>query len=287
MLHSAGKPLYALSLLSVTLLVGCGGEDRDASVAKPPVVGAAYQQTRPIDQSGWHDIDPHAPALAVASASGRALPPIDPAVAAQIGQINAMAVSQGGACYRKPKELARSNRAEWGMTSGREEQLSVAQVTLSKNFIAKRAQYDSLVRISASQHSVDPVLVHAIITQESGYDPTARSAVGAVGLMQLMPETGKEVGVLPYERTHPGKNIHGGSLYFKRLIKQMNGNVALAIASYNAGAGNVQWCGYRIPPFKETRHYVQMVMGYATVYKREQSARSGQPNPSSTARQSL
>lgn len=116
--------------------------------------------------------------------------------------------------------------------------------------------YDDIIEEAAVVHGVDSDLIHAVIQTESGFDPTAESPVGAQGLMQLMPALQQDLGVLdPFDAR---QNIMAGTQYLKRLLDRHGGNVALALACYNAGPGNVT--KYRgMPPFKETRNYVKKI----------------------------
>ena len=116
--------------------------------------------------------------------------------------------------------------------------------------------YPDVINEVASLHQVDPYLVRAIIHAESAYQPDAKSPKGAQGLMQLMPATQQELGVVdPYD---PVDNIEGGTRYLARMLDLFDGDVELASAAYNAGPGAVQQHG-GIPPYAETREYVRRV----------------------------
>ncbi|MBK9235578.1 MAG: lytic transglycosylase domain-containing protein [Rhodoferax sp.] len=116
--------------------------------------------------------------------------------------------------------------------------------------------YGEAIDAAAKAHDLDPALVRAVIHAESGFNPKARSHKGAVGLMQLMPATAREVGVR--DARVPSHNIRGGTQYLASLLAQFRGDVTLAAAAYNAGPAAVaKYAG--IPPYAETQVYVQRV----------------------------
>lgn len=141
------------------------------------------------------------------------------------------------------------------------------------------------VRNNADQQSLDPAIVLGVMRQESMLDSRAESAVGAMGLMQIMPRTGRQIAgeikqTLASESSlfDPGINIRLGAYYFKKLLKRFGGHVAVAAAAYNAGPAKVAaWLPVSIPvpadiwietiPFKETRKYVSSVLAYAIIYQ--------------------
>jgi soluble lytic murein transglycosylase-like protein len=119
------------------------------------------------------------------------------------------------------------------------------------------ARFESLVLEHSARQSLRPELVRAVIQVESGFNQWARSPKGAMGLMQLMPQTARELGVT--NAYDPAQNIAGGTRYLRQLLDKYSGNETLALAAYNAGSGAVDRHGRRIPPYKETQAYVRKV----------------------------
>lgn len=129
--------------------------------------------------------------------------------------------------------------------------------SIRAEFFAEEIPYGELIWEKSKKYDVDPALVAAVIEQESRFKPRARSHVGAKGLMQLMPRTGRWMGAR--DLYNPEQNVDAGVKYIKYLDKRFNGDLKKIIAAYNGGEGNVK--RYRgIPPFRETRQYVKKVM---------------------------
>ena len=130
----------------------------------------------------------------------------------------------------------------------------------------KESLYHPIILRAAKRHRVDPALVKAIIMAESGYNAQAVSKRGASGLMQLMPNTAKALGVK--NAFDPEHNVNGGVKYFRDLLDQFDDDVKLAVAAYNAGSSKVR--KHRdVPPIRATQLYVKKVFEYYQYYKRE------------------
>ncbi len=127
-------------------------------------------------------------------------------------------------------------------------------------------RFSPIIDTASRLHGVDAALIHAVISAESGYNPSALSKAGAMGLMQLMPQTAKRYGVTNI--MDPVQNITGGVRYLRDLLSMFNGNLELAIAAYNAGENAVIRYGNKIPPYAETVQYVPKVLGF---YRKFQS----------------
>lgn len=128
-----------------------------------------------------------------------------------------------------------------------------------QNVRSNVARWQPQIERAATQCNVDAALLTALITQESGGDPSICSSAGACGLTQLMPGTAQEMNVT--DRFDPTQSTVGGACYLRKLLTRYNNDEALALAAYNAGAGNVDTYG-GIPPFKETQQYVVKVQSY-------------------------
>jgi Soluble lytic murein transglycosylase and related regulatory proteins (some contain LysM/invasin domains) len=120
--------------------------------------------------------------------------------------------------------------------------------------------YEEIIEDTARQHQVSPVLVKAVIQAESSFNPEAVSHKGAVGLMQVMPTTARLMGV--HDPSDPQKNIVAGVKYLKMLLELFNDDERLAIAAYNCGPEALKRFNNQIPPYQETRAFVDKVMSY-------------------------
>lgn len=142
-----------------------------------------------------------------------------------------------------------------------------------------------LAQAAAARYGVDPSLVLSVINAESGFDPRSVSSAGAMGLMQLMPGTARELGVS--NAFDPAQNIDGGVRYLKQMLQRFHGDVTRAVAAYNAGPAAVEQHG-GVPPFSETRQYVERVLQGASNYQRPTTAaprttRAARLNPAASA----
>ena len=137
---------------------------------------------------------------------------------------------------------------------------SVATATTfrtTKPLSTRASEFSTLIEEHAALNSVSPDLVRAVIQAESAFNPHARSPKGAMGLMQLMPATAAELGVV--DAYDPAENIRAGVAYLKQLLDTYDGRVELALAAYNAGPGAVKKYGFTVPPYRETRDYVAKI----------------------------
>jgi len=134
--------------------------------------------------------------------------------------------------------------------------LVFARESAGETLGADDGRLDRIVRDAAARHQVDPALVKAVISTESGWNPQAVSRKGAVGLMQLIPGTAQRFGVgNPFD---PAQNVEGGTTYLKALLDRYNGDLSKTLAAYNAGEHAVD-ASRGVPAYLETQRYVQKV----------------------------
>lgn len=147
---------------------------------------------------------------------------------------------------------------------------TVSYLTLTpEEILDSVSTYDHWIKAASRKYSLDPALVKAVIHAESRFDPLAVSPKGAVGLMQLGPETARELGIK--DPFNPKHNIDGGVQYLKDLMDTFKGDKKLALAAYNAGPTQV----YRhngVPPFKDTKKYIKQVIRYTVYYQQDRKS---------------
>jgi soluble lytic murein transglycosylase-like protein len=142
------------------------------------------------------------------------------------------------------------------------------------------SRFDEAVVRIASEHALPPQLIHSVIRVESNYNPYAVSSKGALGMMQLVPETARRFGVRNV--FNPVENIQGGAKYLRYLLDLFDGSYPLALAAYNAGEGAVARYG-GIPPYPETQNYVILVRRQLELAKKAADARPVAPAAHATA----
>lgn len=130
--------------------------------------------------------------------------------------------------------------------------------------VSSSGDYDEVIRSASDRHSIDADLVRAVIKAESDFNSNARSRKGAMGLMQLMPDTARLHNVL--NAFDPADNIEGGVRHLRMLLERYQGDLRLSLAAYNAGSGAVERHG-GIPPFVETREYVRRVLHFYEAFR--------------------
>jgi soluble lytic murein transglycosylase-like protein len=156
-------------------------------------------------------------------------------------------------------QAARSAADEVNQYLGRESSQSVTAKIVTANFhgtASTPAEIDTAIEQAAARHNVDPNLVRAVVKVESNFNPNAVSRKGAMGLMQLMPSTARQLKVKnPFD---PEQNVDAGVRHLKQLLESYGGDVKLTLAAYNAGAGAVARSS-GVPHFAETQNYVRRI----------------------------
>jgi hypothetical protein len=150
--------------------------------------------------------------------------------------------------------------------------LSIVTEKVREDFFHKEVPFGSIIYKEAKRHNMRPELVAAVVQAESRFKPAARSGAGAVGLMQLVPRTGRWMGAR--DLTNPAQNIAAGTKYLKYLSDRFDGNETKIIAAYNAGEGNVKRFN-GVPPFRETRDYEAKVQHFERDYHSRVGNRAG------------
>jgi soluble lytic murein transglycosylase-like protein len=174
------------------------------------------------------------------------------------GGASAGAPSTGATDFASALQAATSSDAASGTAAGSEIAGSAGAGS------GGESEYESLIAQAAARNGVDPAILHGLIEQESGFNPSATSSAGAAGLTQLMPGTASSLGVA--NPLDPAESIEGGARYLGQLMGQFGGNAEDALAAYNAGPGAVQQYG-GVPPYSETQSYVAKVLANAESFR--------------------
>lgn len=196
----------------------------------------------------WRLIGPLAAILPLVCASGIAFP---------------RSADASGAIYSFTDDRGVTHFTNVPRGDSRYERMRLSDPPLHERYPApRRAEFDTLIHEMALAYSVPPALVKAVIAAESAFNPSAVSRKGAQGLMQLMPQTAAGLGVR--DPLEPSQNVRGGTNYLREMIDRY-GDLTRALAAYNAGPAAVDHYG-GIPPYRETRAYVERVLTYYRSY---------------------
>ncbi len=150
---------------------------------------------------------------------------------------------------------------------------------------ASASAFRHLVSRIARRHQVSPRLARAVARQESDWNPHAVSSAGAMGLMQLMPGTARDLGVRdPFD---PRQNVRGGVKYLKAMLRRFHGDRRLSLAAYNAGPGAVAAAGGHVPPYPETRAYVRAILDHLHHTRPSRPSSASAHHPSMPVHESL
>jgi soluble lytic murein transglycosylase-like protein len=245
---SAGEQAVAQRVQQVQALIEAAGQV--ASGNTPTLAGASSSPAQSADAGGFASVLQAATAgtgVAAAGTAGTDVSGIDGSSVAASGDASGVVDTSGIA---GSQEFADQSAQGAGVTAG-------------------SGEYESLIDQAAARNGVNPDVLHGLIEQESGFDPSATSSAGASGLTQLMPGTAASLGVA--NPLNPAESIEGGARYLGQLTAEFGGNTEEALAAYNAGPGAVQRYG-GVPPYAETQSYVSKVLDNAEAYRRSHPA---------------
>lgn len=246
---SAGEQAVAQRVQQVQALIEAAGQV--ASGGTPAVAGASSSSAQPAGAGGFASVLQAATAgtgIAAAGTASTDVPGIAGASMAMGGDASGVVDGTGIAGTQELADLPGQSAQGAGASAG-------------------SGEYESLIDQAAARNGLDPAVLHGLIQQESGFDPSATSSAGASGLTQLMPGTAASLGV--GNPLDPAESIEGGARYLGQLTAEFGGNTEEALAAYNAGPGAVQQYG-GIPPYAETQSYVAKVLGGAEAYRQSQ-----------------
>ena len=184
-------------------------------------------------------------------------------IGTRLGELQTMVAQMNTAAAPAPA----TPPAATGPTSPFAGALAAAQTSPSATPVSgagASSAFDSEINAAAASNGIDPALLKGLVSQESGFNPSARSGAGAVGLTQLMPGTASALGVS--NPLDPAQSLQGGAKYLREQLDRFGGDETLALAAYNAGPGAVQKYG-GVPPYAETQNYVTSVMSKAAAFR--------------------
>ena len=205
-----------------------------------------------------------------ASSASESSDPLDLALAGDLRAAESIASQVAGGVEAVAKGVESAATAPLKSMAEAPKQLSMISEKVREEFFHKEVPFGSIIYKEAKKNNVRPELVAAVVQAESKFKPTARSGAGAVGLMQLVPRTGRWMGAR--DLTNPAQNVAAGAKYLKYLDERFDGNETKIIAAYNAGEGNVKRFG-GVPPFRETRNYVAKVRDFQQDYQNRVESR--------------
>jgi soluble lytic murein transglycosylase-like protein len=220
-------------------------------------IGAPLKMIQQSDSSG---------SAASGAQNASAAQGLDPSLAQDLDAAKSIAdqVAGGVAAVAHGVEAATGSPLQKVAEAPKKVAEAVTNEDAREEFFKKEVPFGSIIYNEAKKHNIRPELVAAVVQAESKFQPTARSGAGAVGLMQLVPKTGRWMGAR--DLTNPVQNISAGTKYLSYLHGRFNGNETKVIAAYNAGEGNVKRFG-GVPPFRETRNYVSKVRNFEQDFK--------------------
>lgn len=194
------------------------------------------------------------------TASATATTPIDQQLAGDIKAAQSIAKQVAGGIASGVESAVSSPLQN---VSEAPKKIAVISETVRKDFFHEEVPFGSIIYQEAKKNNLRPELIAAVVQAESKFQPTARSGAGALGLMQLVPKTGRWMGARNLH--NPAENISAGAKYLKYLLDRFDGDETATIAAYNAGEGNVKRFN-GVPPFRETRQYVRKVQNFEHEY---------------------
>jgi soluble lytic murein transglycosylase-like protein len=179
---------------------------------------------------------------------------------ARVQQLQTMVATMTGAPTAQPSSSSSSFAGALASAQTAATPTTTSAASGTDSSTAFGAEIDA----AAASNGIDPALLKGLVSQESGFDPNARSGAGALGLTQLMPGTASSLGVT--NPLDPAQSLQGGAKYLRQQLDRFGGDERLALAAYNAGPGAVARYG-GVPPYSETQNYVNSVMAKAAAYR--------------------